>query len=660
MKFRLFAPSEPIELKQFGGSAMGDTYAVSNRYLMRDGKPFVYRMGEMHFSRVPAKDWETELKKMKAGGIEIVASYLFWIHHEESEGEYCFLENCDLRRFLITCKKVGMPFFLRLGPWAHGEARNGGFPDWVLQKCGGKEHTRTDEEPYLSLVRRYFARVYEEIKDCMDIVVGIQVENELHFNIEHMKTLYYMIREIGYSAPIWTATGWGPGGCRANIPEDLLIPVYGGYPDAPWAMHIDPIKGCDTFHFSHNWNSAGIGTDIFGTDGSESQDLSAVSYIGYPYLTCEVGGGNQVTYHRRPIISSADIAAGVICRLGSGVNGIGYYMYHGGKNPIGKTTMQESRATGYKNDYPIVSYDFQSPIGECGQLRESYFELRTIHAFLDCCGETLAPMISVLPDHRPADPCDNATLRCAVRSDGMRGFLFFNNHTHAEEMQDIRETVLIETADGTQIKIPLEIPAGSYGVVPFRFPIGAEVAEWVTAMPVSITQNYIVFEKIHGLDAQICLQNGEILMLEDGMTLGGVTLTLQVTAPKTFTLGEVLRVSRKKLALPDTDFSHLENRDGTPLSPVESVDYRVEVLKNTNYLAIRAKGNVAAIYHADRLLADFFLYGDTWVVDVRKLQKPTDLTLKILPLNEENKQKIYFETDMPCGVVIPEVYAVEF
>lgn len=659
MKFRLFEPSETVELKQFGGFALGHTYKVSNRYLTRDGKPFVYRMGEMHFSRVPAKDWEKELKKMQEGGIEIVASYLFWLHHEETEGEFCFSGDRDLKRFILTCKKLGMPFFLRLGPWAHGEARNGGFPDWVLQKCGGKEHTRTNEQPYLDFVRRYFTRVYEEIKDCMDVVVGIQVENELHFNIEHMKTLHQMIREIGFSTPIWTATGWGPGGSHANIPANVLIPVYGGYPDAPWAMHTDPLKGLDTFHFSHNWNSSGIGTDIFGTDAEATTDLSAISDQSYPYLTCEVGGGNQVTYHRRPIITSADLAAGVICRLGSGANGIGYYMYHGGKNPIGKTTMQESHATGYKNDYPIISYDFQSPLGECGQIRESYFELGTLHKFLEACGERLAPMLSYLPDCRPEDPCDKTTLRCAVRSDGTRGFLFFNNHTHAEEMQAICETVVIETVDGAQVKIPLEIPASCYGIVPFRFQIGEIVADWVSAMPVSITQNHIVFEKIRGLDAKICLQSGEILDFEDGMKLGGVTLTLRTTITALFALGEKMTVSRMKLTRPDTDFAHLENRDKTPLSPVESVDYRIDLPDKTNYLAIRAIGNVAALYHGDRLLADFFLYGDTWVVDTRELEKPTALTLKILPLNEENKRNIYFENDMPTGIFTPEVYAVE-
>ena len=37
-----------------------------------------------------------------------------------------------------------------------------------------------------------------------------------------------------------------------------------------------------------------------------------------------------------------------LVKLGCGNNLIGYYMYHGGTNPIGRdSTLQESRATGY-------------------------------------------------------------------------------------------------------------------------------------------------------------------------------------------------------------------------------------------------------------------------------------------------------------------------
>ena len=59
--------------------------------------------------------------------------------------------------------------------------------------------------------------------------------------------------------------------------------------------------------------------------------------------------------------------------LGSGVNLYGTYMFQGGENPDGKlSTLEESQETGYPNDLPIKSYDFQAPLGEFGQERESF------------------------------------------------------------------------------------------------------------------------------------------------------------------------------------------------------------------------------------------------------------------------------------------------
>lgn len=100
-------------------------------------------------------------------------------------------------------------------------------------------------------------------------------------------------------------------------------------------------------------------------------------------------------------------------------------------------------------------------------------------------------------------------------------------------------------------------------------------------------------------------------------------------------------------------------RDGTPLERVETVDYTFNLPENTSYLEIHAYGNAAAIYHGDKLLGDFYLYGDEWVVDVRNIPDTSALTLKILPLTEQNRSKIYLEYDIPIGVITPTVYVRE-
>ena len=82
------APPPP----QTGGFHMGTATApgghsitIDSRNLLRDGKPWLPLSGEFHYSRCPATEWRDELLKIKAGGVSIVSTYVFWIHHEEVE-----------------------------------------------------------------------------------------------------------------------------------------------------------------------------------------------------------------------------------------------------------------------------------------------------------------------------------------------------------------------------------------------------------------------------------------------------------------------------------------------------------------------------------------------------------------------------------------------
>ena len=80
-------------------------YSYNHQYLIKDGKPWFPVMGEMHYSRYPKAYWKESIYKMKAGGVEVVSTYVIWIHHEEIEGEYDFSGNRDLRGFLQVCKE---------------------------------------------------------------------------------------------------------------------------------------------------------------------------------------------------------------------------------------------------------------------------------------------------------------------------------------------------------------------------------------------------------------------------------------------------------------------------------------------------------------------------------------------------------------------------
>lgn len=164
-----------------GGTSLspsGHVIGVNDRYLTLDSKPWLPVMGEFHFSRYPEADWEEEILKMKAGGVQIIASYIFWNHVEEVEGTFNWTGQRSLRHFVELCRKHDMYFFVRVGPWAHGESRYGGLPDWVIKKST----PRTSDPRFLGFVATLYGQVGKQLEGLLwkdgGPVIGVQIENE--------------------------------------------------------------------------------------------------------------------------------------------------------------------------------------------------------------------------------------------------------------------------------------------------------------------------------------------------------------------------------------------------------------------------------------------------------------------------------------------------
>ena len=466
--------------------------------LLVDGKRWFPMMGEMHFSRYPARYWEEELCKMKAGGIDIVSLYVIWIHHEEIQGQFDFTGDRNLRAFLETVQKCGLYSILRIGPWAHGEARNGGFPDWLLQDSETKGYeVRTDAPEYLQHVRHFYEKTYEQaegyfIKDGGP-VIGIQIENEYGHcggkngeeGEQHMRTLLAMAKEIGFETPIYTATGWG------GAVTGGMLPVMGGYCEAPWDPRVTEIEPSGNYIFTRERNDHNIGSD-HGLGAGITFDMGR-----FPYLTAELGGGLQVTRHRRPIASGTDTAAMTMVKMGSGANLLGYYMYHGGTNPEGKlTTLQESTDTGYPNDLPVCSYDFNAPLREYGQMEDTYRQVRLISEFVHDFGDDMCDMELTEQPGNPLKPDNLTDLRTSVRCKNIRtkdgeevssGYLFVNNYQRRYEMALHRDVTLrAYDSDGKTVLSEFaqrDIENGDFFFYPFNMPVGDAALLTIDATP---------------------------------------------------------------------------------------------------------------------------------------------------------------------------------
>ena len=505
------------------GDVPGSDRAVTltNRFVERDGRPWIPVMGEYHYARDDEAAWELELRKLKAGGVNVVATYSIWILHEEVRGERDWSGNRDLRRFVALAAEIGLLVVARIGPWVHGETRNGGFPDWL--QALPLAH-RTNDPDYLALVRGWYRDIAVQLDgllhspDSPDApVIGIQVDNELYDQPDHIDMLRTIAEEEGLRASLWIATGWG----GADLPADRVMPVYAGYSDGFWEeADIEwPSFGRMHFTFSTERDDLSVGADVRGGDAVASQ-----RDYRYPYVTCELGGGMQAAYHRRPLVDSADVAALALTKLGSGSAWQGYYLYHGVVQQRGSLSgTQESQATGYPNDLPLIDYDFFAPVGSHGQLREHYHLLRQQHLFLEQYGRHLAELPATIPAETPGAP------RWSVRGGDDSGFLFVNNHQPAAEplgaVPDVRFAV--EFADRT-VTLPVEpvtIPADAF----FVWPVGQRFGDIprLTATAQAVTEVLtpaglvVVLAATDGIDAELLVEGvdrvdigGEVAVVE--------------------------------------------------------------------------------------------------------------------------------------------------
>ena len=650
-----------------------EIYSYNSEYLTCNGSPILPIMGEFHFSRYPEKEWRSALENMKLGGVEIAATYVFWIHHEEAEGEWDFSERRNLKAFLNCCREVEMKVWLRIGPWAHGECRNGGFPDWLVEKERRGELTlRTDDPQYLRYVDVFFTKIAEQADGYMHKdggpVIGIQIENEYGHaggpsdreeGMAHMRTLRAMAENKGLTAPYFSATGWG----GAYVPESFL-PVLGGYVDAPWANHTHELAASENFLFQPFHDDANIASDF-----AEGQSGFTFDTSKSPYLTAELGGGLQVTAHRRTYPYPEDIEAQTICMLGAGANLIGYYMYHGGVNPDGKySTLQESKATGYANDLPVKSYDFQTCLRENGLPSESYYSLRKHHVFIKNTEELLAPAKAYLPENipGPAGAEDMEALRAAFRYNEAAdcGFLFINNHQRKRKMTEKRIT--------PEAPLKFAVPSGEGEKKQIVFDRLCVRTDAILVLP------YNLPVVIQGEELRLCRTNasflgcfGEIYYFyteedpedvyfewSDGKDHAGAVKILTTHDAEHFLYTGDENGGKVSL-LPDLNFTEageVQMKDtGQAAESIQNVYGRTEpevyeltlkygkrpadTLTEDVWLELDFGGDCARLYQDGKLLDDWFSNGEVWRVALKRYGYPTKLTLELDPF----KPDVYYD-----------------
>ena len=647
-KFKEFK-DEPLlinHLNMGGKNPKGEEINVTSRYFTRNGKPWIGVMGEFHFSRYSRENWHRELAKMKAGGITIVSTYLFWIYHEEIEGKMDFGGDNDIRAFIEEFKDVGLDVVIRIGPWAHGECRNGGFPDWLLKK---DYKLRDNNEEYLAVVKKWYQSIYNEVKGLFykdgGNIIAVQIENEFVDNAEHLAKLKEIAVECGFIAPIYTVTGWNSAS-GAKIPVDEVVPVFGGYCEAPWENHMNRLSPSPHYFFNRMRNDSAIGTDLIAKTQSDGWQLP---YERYPFATCELGGGIEVTHHRRPIIKPIDIYAVSLVKLGDGNNLVGYYMYHGGTNKIGElSTFNETKATGYPNDYPILSYDFQAPLSEYGEVREQYGLLNMLHMFVNDFGEEFAPMIAVDSGNTVAAD-DTNSLRYGMRTNGKSGFVFVNHYQRLTELADIENAVI--SAGNVEFP-PIDVKGEVSFFMPFNMKMGDSVLEYATAQPLCKYDDTYFFAEIPNIKAEykfskgsanivtVPFENAKYMRKLNGTVYigGGCNLYEENGQIHSVEDGEYICQKWNGSEFETLKIGQSAKQSNVEITGVENAPFepkykeelciggerkltwkKINVDGRYGFAKIDYVGDVAQIYADGELVADDYYYGKTWRVPCKLL-----------------------------------------
>lgn len=514
-----------------GTNKENDTISFTNYYMEKNGRPFFGISGEFHFGRMNAERWEDELIKMKMCGINMVATYVFWIYHEEEEGNFDFSGRRDIGRFVRLCAKHGLYVILRVGPFDHGEVRNGGLPDWLY---GKPFEVRKISEGFLHCTERLYRKIAGEVEGLFfqdgGPIIGVQIDNEyMHSSApweittgisdewvfpgdegeEYMLRLKELAAQCGLNPVFYTCTGWG----GTPTPKSMM-PLWGGYAFRPWIFYSH--KG------EHPATEEYVYQDFHNNDAVCTNDFQP-SYLPEekPYACCEMGGGMGCSYYYRFQFPFKSVDAMANIKIASGCNFLGYYMFQGGSNPVGKhgTFMNEGQV-------PKISYDYQAALGEFGQVRESYRRLKCIHYFAAAFGERLCGLKTVLPEGASQiDPEDGKTLRYAVRTDGKRGFLFINNYQDHAPMPDRKGERILLRPKEEEIAFSIDIAADENAILPFHFDMDGIDLISATAQPVTVIspdgERTYVFLAPKGMKAEFLFEEGACVSGNTGSHVSG-------------------------------------------------------------------------------------------------------------------------------------------
>lgn len=336
----------------------GRSFTVDNRTFFKDGKPFRFVSGGMHYFRVPHEYWRDRLRKLRAMGANAVETYIEWSLHEPEPEQFDFAGDADVLKFIQLAQEEDLLVILRPGPYICAERNMGGLPYWLL-RLNPSMRLRSSDRQYMYWVNKWMTRMLTMLRPLLysngGPIILLQIENEYGSYPDHdplyMKQLKHIFdRTLGADSPLFFTTD---GNWDAYVEKGQ---VAGAVTTVDFGSSDDPVS------------------EVQRSFDVQRRHDSAAPYVNSEYYT----GWLDHWAEPHSTQESPRVANTLNAILSVNAN-VNLYMFHGG------TSFGFSNGANYAGNEPNVtyqpdptSYDYDAPCNEAGDLTGKYFSLKNV------------------------------------------------------------------------------------------------------------------------------------------------------------------------------------------------------------------------------------------------------------------------------------------
>lgn len=332
-----------ILLGSFPSLCKCQSFEIGNKCFLLNGKPFIIKAAEMHYTRIPAEYWEHRIKMCKALGMNTICLYAFWNSHEQNPGEFDFKGQNDIARFCRLVQEQGMYVILRPGPYVCAEWEMGGLPWWLLKKKDIK--LRTSDAYFLERTKLFMQKLGEQLSDLQITnggnIIMVQVENEYGgygVDKDYIASIRDLVKNAGFNS----------------------IPLF----QCDWSSTFE-LNGLDDLLWTIN----------FGTGANIDEQFKLLKKVrpDTPLMCSEYWSGWFDHWGRKHETRDAkSMVSGIKDMLERNIS-FSLYMAHGGT-----TFGHWGGANNPSYSAMCSSYDYDAPISEAGWANSKYYELRDL------------------------------------------------------------------------------------------------------------------------------------------------------------------------------------------------------------------------------------------------------------------------------------------